>query len=371
MATAILDHHHALSKAKIQLMARPDSAFFTTICFSLKHIWDEHIPTACTNGLEIRFNPKFFMSLTVDEQIFLLLHESMHVAYLHMVRLQTRNQPKFNMAADYVINLQLVERHFKMPKEGLLDHQFTGMSTEQVYELLPDSACKNFTMDLVPGDGTQAAEEALTNQIQDILVRAKIQSKMSGDKPGTIPGEIELFIDNLLNPKLPWNRILQKYISAMAKDDYSFRRPNRRFFPRYHLPSLFSERLMDLAVFVDISGSVSDEEFKAQVTEIASIFRMMNPETITVIQFDTELKSVEKVKSIGELMKIKFHGRGGTLIGPTLDWIKTNKPQLSLVLSDGGFNFYDAEGPATPVIWVIYNNPNWTAPFGKVIHYSI
>ena len=370
MTKVSLDHHQALSKAKIQLMARPDSAFFTTICFSLKHVWDDRISTACTDGKQIRFNPKFFMSLTVDEQIFLLLHESMHVAYLHMVRLMGRNQPKFNVAADYVINLQLVDRNFKMPSMGLLDRQFAGMSTEQVYDKLPDSCTSNFEMDLEPGDGNPATEEQLTQDIQDILVRASIQSKMSGDKPGTIPGEIEVFIDKLLNPKLPWNKILQKYVSSFAKDDYSFRKPNRRFFPRYHLPSLFSERLRNLAIFVDISGSVSDAEFTAQVTEIASIFRMMNPETITVIQFDTELKSVHEVKSIKELMGIKFTGRGGTIIGPALDWINAHKPQLSLVLSDGGFSFPD-KTVNTPVLWVIYNDPRWTAPFGKVIHYSI
>ena len=64
----------ALNKAKIRLMSTPDSAFFTTVCFSLKHIWDESIPTAATNGKEIRFNPDFFMSLNTDEQVFLLLH---------------------------------------------------------------------------------------------------------------------------------------------------------------------------------------------------------------------------------------------------------------------------------------------------------
>jgi len=368
--TPVKDHHHALSKAKIQLMARPDSAFFTTVCFSLKHVWDETIPTAATDGKKICFNPKFFMSLTVEEQIFLLLHESMHVAYLHMVRLQTRNHRKWNIAADYVINAQLIERGFKMPSMGLYDAQYAGMSTEQVYILLPENPQQQCDMDLQPGNGTPGSEEALTQDVQDILVRASIQSKMSGDKPGTIPGDIQIFLDRLLNPKLPWNRILQKYLSAFCKSDYSFRKPNRRFFPKYHLPSLHGEKLMNLTVAVDTSGSVSDHDFHVFVTEVAAIFRMMKPEEITLLQFDTAIKSVDKIKGIPDLMRCKFTGRGGTQINPVLEWANENKPQLLLVFSDGEFRFYDTV-TKSQTLWIIHNDPSWKAPFGTAIHYTV
>lgn len=365
-----LDHHQALSKAKIQLMARPDSAFFTTVCFSLKHVWDNTIPTACTDGREIRFNVDFFMGLSTEEQIFLLLHESMHVAYLHMVRLQDRDAQRFNMAADYVINLQLVDRGFKMPKVGLLDRAYAGMPTEEVYKLLPPVPPNQFDMDLRPGPGDAASAEQLTQDIQDILVRASVQSKIANDKPGTIPGDIQIFLNGLLNPKLPWNRLLQKYLTQFTKNDYSFKKPNRRFFPKFHLPSLYGEKLMDLAVAVDISGSVSDSDFHVFVSEIASILRMMQPEKISLIQFDTEIKSVDEVKNIKELMAVKFTGRGGTAIEPVLEWAAAKKPQLLLVFSDGEFRFHVTESKST-TLWLIHNNAKFTPPFGKVIHYTI
>jgi predicted metal-dependent peptidase len=97
----------------------------------------------------------------------------------------------------------------------------------------------------------------------------------------------------------------------------------------------------------------------------------MKPNKITVVQFDTELKSVDEVKSIEELLKIKFTGRGGTLIKPVIDHINATKPQLALILSDGGFHFYDGVETKHQLIWVIYNSPAWVAPYGKVIHYSI
>ena len=217
----------AMSKAKIALMQVPDSAFFTTLCFSLKHKFDDSIPTAQTNGLHVKYNTNFFMSLTPEERVFLMLHEAMHCAYMHMTRCGSRDPKKWNYAGDYVINQQLVDRGFKMPKMGLLNPDFAGKSTEEVYDLLPppqDGDKGESLLDLdQSGDGEKGEEgnggmskEALENEIQDILIRAQIQSKMAGDKAGTIPGQVEIFLDKLLNPKLPWQTILRKPKSAMC-----------------------------------------------------------------------------------------------------------------------------------------------------------
>lgn len=359
----------ALNKAKISLMSRGDSAFFTTVCFSLKHIWDANIPTACTNGLEIRFNPTSFLALTPGQRVSRLMHETMHVALQHMGRLQGRNMDKFNIAADYCINLMLVDRGFERIPTWLYDEQYRGMSTEEIYKLLPD----DMEMPASEADlnSPPMEPEEFDNLVSDILVRASVQSKMSGDAPGTIPGEIQSYLDKLLKPRLPWNRILQKYMNSLAKNDYSFRKPNRRFFPKHHLPSLYSERLMDIAIAVDASGSVSDEDFKVFISEVDGILRMMQPDKITLIQFDMGIRSVDTVKNVRELAKLKFIGRGGTDITQVMNWTKKNKPQLLLMFSDGDFIFRAAHTSKMPTLWVIHNNEKFTAPFGKVIHYKI
>lgn len=368
MAYDIETLNQARSKAMIHIMATPDSAFFATGAFSLKYVWDETHPTACTDGLQVRINPDFFMALTNEERAFLIVHETCHVLYLHITRLMERDSQIFNIAADYVINLHLVERGWKMPKNGLLDKQFHGMSTEQVYDLIVNKAPPaNFVMDMEEGKLDSAD---LEQQVQDIIIRASIQSKMENDRPGTIPGEIQLFLDNLLKPKLPWNRILKRWLQALCKDDYSFRKPNRRFFPQHILPSLHSEKVMDFAVAVDISGSVSDHEFHTFVSEVASIFKMMKPNKITLIQFDTAIKSITPLTNFNDLMKVKFTGRGGTDITEMIDWVNTNKPQLTLVFTDGGFRFYE-NNTHQQIVWLIHNNPTWQAKFGKLIHYRI
>lgn len=357
----------ALNKTKIQLMRSPDSTFFTTVCFNLKHEWDDSIPTAQTNGKKILFNTKFFMELTPDERLFLLLHETLHVAFLHTIRRGERNPKKFNIAADHVINLMLQSKGFRMPKDGLADPKFTGMSTEEVYNLLPDEvANQSYDMDI---DTTDSSDETIAD-IQDIVVRASIQAKMNGDNPLGIPGEIQMFLDKLLNPKLPWHRILKKYIQATSKSDYSYQRPNRRYMPDYYLPSLKGESLIDIAIAVDTSGSVSDEEFKTFISETAGIIKSMKPEKISLIHFDTSIKEVSTIKNLKDLSKVVFTGRGGTEIYPVMDWVNFNKPKVLLVFTDGDFYFKESSTKVN-TIWLIHNNKTFRSNFGKVVHYEV
>jgi len=361
------EHVLALSKAKIQLMSKPDTTFYTSVCFRLVHKWDTSIRTAATNGKQILFNPKFFMSLTQEERVFLLLHETMHVAYMHMLRVGDRNKAKFNIAADHVINLQLIKQGFTMPKGGYADSQYSNMSTEAVYTLLPDQDTSDVDMDIQEATSTDELEQ----ELEEIIISASIQAKMQDDKSySNIAGEIRIFLDKLLNPKLPWQKILRKYMQTLTKNDYSFRRPNRRYFPKYHMPSMFSDSLMDITIAVDASGSVSDIEFKRFVSEANGIIKSLRPETMTLIQFDTQIISVDHIKSIHDLSQVVFTGRGGTSIEPVMAWAEENKPKVLLVFTDGYFRFYKDKSKQD-VVWLIHNNDQFEAPYGKVIHYTI
>lgn len=367
------EHQKALDKAKITLMTLRDTVFLTTVLFSLSHIWDEKIPTACTNGKYIRYNPDFFMKLTPEERLFLLLHETLHVALLHMLRRGKRQAGLWNAAADYVINAFLIKHGFKMPAMGLYDSAFIDMGVEEVYDLL---LAKQENIQ-VPWDDLVEPEteenSGLEREVEDILIRAQIQASSSGKGIGNLPGDLQIYLDNLLNPKLPWRKILKNHCTEAAKVHYTFQRPNRRFFPKYYLPTLNGTGLNSFAMFADASGSVTDEEFSQIISETANIFRLLNPASITIGEFDTGIKSVKKVKSLNELRGVQFHGRGGTAIYPVLEWAVENKPKLLLIFTDGFFRFPDPlpKPGRTKIIWLIHNNKNFTAPYGKVIHYEI
>lgn len=365
------DHIIAYNRAKVGLMLRKDAVFFTSVYFSLRHIWDEAHPTAYTNGTVVAFNPEFFLSLTQDERIFLMLHEALHVAFMHMDRLGTRRHSLWNQAADHAINLLLKEKGFVMPDAGLADVRFKDMAADQIYKILeteqPEGTNGPPCMDDLRAPSNPGE---LRRQVEDILVKAAIRAKQENADPGMIPGDIQIKLNKLLNPKLPWQQILQRFLSAFTKNDYTFLKPNRRFLPDFWMPSLHSQSLQDVAIAVDTSGSVSNAEFTAIVSEIASIFRMLRPNKITLVQFDTAIKSVDAIHNIRELVNAKFTGRGGTNIDPVIKWAKEKKPQLLLIFSDG--EFHSPHHTHTgPIIWLVYNNPHFTAPFGKVIRYEI
>lgn len=360
-----------LSKAKIQLMFEENFTFITHVCFSLIHEFSKEVPTAGTDGRRVIYNPDFFLSLTPAQQVGLVLHETWHVVFNHVgefSRRGERNMLKWNYAGDYVINLILVDNNIELPPEGLLDFQYRGMSTEQVYNLLPDPPeDSSFQMDLMPPSGDP---EELKAELEDLLIQAKVKSDMAGDKPGSIPGEIEVALDKLLNPKLPWDQILARYFTAFDKTEYTFRKPNRRFLPHHILPSAYGEALGHVAMAIDMSGSVSDEETNQFVSDAHSVIQNVKLKKLNLVQFDTRVFAVDEVRSTAELLSLRFAGRGGTNINPVLEWAQKEKPDVLVIFTDGYFSAPKSD-PGVPVVWLIHNHKNFTAPFGKIIHYEI
>lgn len=367
---SLQDANKALDKAKIGLMSKPDSAFFTTLCFSFRIVFDDTQPTAYVNDTTIGINPQFFLSLSEEERIFVLVHECMHPALMHTVRRGDRCPDKWNIAGDHVINLMLLERGFKMPDWVLKDAKYKGMSTLQVYDLLPDNPGQPRMQDLPPGPQSAEGQKQAEQHITDIIMRAATQSAMSGDKPGTIPGDIQIFLDEYLNPILPWDKLLRKFFNQFAKTDYTWKRPNRRFMPEHILPTLYGITLGEIAVAVDTSGSVSDSDFHRFISEVNGIMKKLKPSQITLLQFDTRIHKKDVLKSVSDLQQVTFHGRGGTNVSEVIQWARDNKPVALLVFSDGEFR-HVMPAPKCPVLWVIHNNKKFTAPYGKVIHYNI
>lgn len=359
----------ALGKAKIHLMASPNTTFFSTICCNVQHVWDERIPTACTNGLEIRYNPEFFLSYTPRYRVATLLHEILHIACEHMTRLNGRKPGKANRAMDYAINLIIKDAGFEIPQGWLIDEQYRGMSWEQIYDLLPDEPEDDNPDDLVFGDPGDVP--AIQGQIDDMLVRAAQASQMAGDDPGSIPGDIQRYIDELTHPKIPWYRVLSSQFNKLAKVDRSLRKPNRRFFTRDIIMASRSGKQLDSgALATDVSCSVSQEHFTVYVSEARNLLKRCAPKTLHFLQFDTRVTSSDEISCLADMDKVKFTGGGGTRINPVMEWAKEHKPNWLVVFTDGEFNTPKVN-PRVPVFWIIYDNPDFVAPFGKVIHFDI
>jgi len=361
------------NRAKVALMTLHNSAFICTILFSLRHAWDDKVPTAQTDGANLTINPNWFMDLNPKQRIALLAHEAWHVAFDHVTRGQYLNKKKYNVAADYVINIMLKDNNYELPEGGCVDSQYRGMSTEEVYKLLPDPP-EDFQGDLVDpyGEGMSDADKAQIQQnIQQILTKASQKSKMDGDDPGTIPGDIARMINELTNPKLNWFTILQNYMTAFDKTDYSFRKPNRRFFPDYYLPGLHGESMGELALAFDASGSVSPEEFSLYFGETKYMRDNLKPTKTTILEFDTQINNVYELSKEDTMDDVKFTGGGGTDLTPVFKYFeKHGAPTILIVFSDFWCSKIQKD-PGYPVVWISVNNPNAEVNFGTLIHYDL
>lgn len=362
LSTSVDKLNNLLTKAKINLLDKKNAKFISNILYRLKFHWDETTATAKTNGIVLKINPQFFLNLTAGQRVFLLAHETWHVAFNHMGRCKYRNRMKYNIAADYVINEMLINDKYEGIEGMLYDSTYFGLSTDAIYDLLDD--LPELPMeDIEPIDSKEQEE-----QIKSTLIKANLASKQYGTKE-TIPQEISKFIEQLVNPKLAWNVILQNYLNAYSKDDYSYRKPNKKYFPDLYIPSQYSESINEIAVAIDTSGSVSNKDIQIFLKEIKYIKTSMNIEKINLVNFDTRIQGEFIITDETDLDNIVLYGRGGTSLFPVIKHFDTKDITFLIVFSDLYCTPID-KSPNYEIIWVCVDNPNAKVNCGKLIHFS-
>lgn len=377
----------ALSRAKIGLLQQQHSVFLSTVCFSLETIISNAVPTAGTDGTKLYVNPDFFGSLALAEQVGLLAHETLHVAYKHMLRKDSKNHQKWNRACDYVINDFLIQKGFQLPQGRLYDQQYTDLSSEQVYDLLPDDEEPAPWDDLLPPQGGERGEDSEGNQnpgsgsfkqqeeaINEILMRASLQAQISGEGSDGTPNEVQRMLTEMLKPKVDWRKTLARFFKNMSKSDYSYKKFNRKYLQHgWYMPTLISEGNLSRVDFAfDVSGSVTDAICTQFCSEVYSVMQAYSPEVIGTYQFDHAIQKVDLLKSLKDLTTLKFVGGGGTIIDPVFQEFKKSPAKALVILTDGHLWGKPTIKPDNrPIIWCIYDNPNFTCPFGKIIHISL
>jgi predicted metal-dependent peptidase len=300
----------------------------------------------------------------------LLLHEVKHVELMHPQRCKDAKLDKqvYNMAGDYVINLQIKDMRIPLPQGGLLDEQYRGMGTLEVYDRLiqnqQDSDPWNFgASDLIEGNS-----EATQDQVEELILRAAVATEKQG---GAVPDHVKRRIDEILHPKVNWRVILRHRIQDKLKDDYCWSKPNRRLHAStgLWLPGLTGQKVDSVIVGVDVSGSIEARELDQYWAEIQEIQQTCNPETLRVIGFDTRITCDTTYRYGQPLVPVEMDGGGGTLIGPVLEILKASVADIAIVLTDGEFfdhipENWNFDGD---LIWIQTGDSSFTPDCGEVI----
>lgn len=383
------DRQKALDKAVLGLFQEYASTFLTTLYCSLKFSWSDTQPTACTNGLFLKVNPDWFLTLSEKMRVTLLAHELWHVAYMHMMRRGERDPWIWNMAADFAINGMLEDNgyHFDLlpgtsKKMGLIDHAYDGMSAEQIYEKLMENSIplelpfgEDFSSSGAgddKGGGNEPNEPAPLTPDEEARVMANVikattMSQMNEREAGKLPGDFTLMMGDLLNPKLPWRSLLSRWLTERDEESYNWRVPNRRYQGIY-LPSRGGqEGLAKLLWALDVSGSVTDHQLRVFNSEIKGAKEAFNPAETTVATFDTEIQNTWEFTNEDDIRGLCITGRGGTDMHPLFELARKTRPMAMIVLSDMRCSIPD-QIPGIPVLWVCFDNDSWSPPYGDAIH---
>ena len=177
-------------------------------------------------------------------------------------------------------------------------------------------------------------------------------------------------LDNILNPKLPWQVILQDKMNSYREEDYSLEYPDEEYLPNMYIPTLHSEGMGNINIYVDTSGSVSKEQINIAITEINNLKHTINPRLISLISFDTEIhtQNTFTCDDLLEAKDINLRGGGGTCLKEVSKHIIKHNPELILIITDGLVSTIPLHTLDIDLIWIIQNNSKFTCSKGTIIH---
>lgn len=97
--------------------------FFAFLLTRMKKQVDNTIPVAAVSvkdsNITLYINPQEYLGFPLEERLFVLIHEIMHVIFYHPTRKQKRKHDLWNIACDVAINQLINARYTKMP-HGIL-----------------------------------------------------------------------------------------------------------------------------------------------------------------------------------------------------------------------------------------------------------
>ena len=373
--------------ARVGLLLR--HPFFGNMATRLK-IQDasEWCKTAATDGRHLFYNREFFGSLTTKQVEFVVAHEILHNVFDHMGRNEGRDRQIFNIAADYCVNGQLIRDYIgEQPPEIKIFHdpQHYNKSAEQVYdeifEKYDDEQLKALGQLLddhidweKEGEGRPAYSKDELKQIRDEIREATMQAANAAGA-GNTPANVQRMIKELTEPKMNWRELLRQQIQSTIKTDYSFSRPNRK---GWHtgaiLPGMKFDETIDIAVSLDMSGSITDEMSMDFITELKGIMDEYKDYNIKLWCFDTKVYNEQDFDGYSgeDILNYEIMGGGGTDFMCNWEYMKEHDitPKKFIMFTDG--YPWDSWGDDNycDTLFIIHGNDKIVPPFGSHAYYE-
>jgi predicted metal-dependent peptidase len=386
-----------LISARVGLLLK--ASFFGNLATRLKLInADEWCATAATDGRNFYYNTRFIEMLRPKEIEFLFGHEVLHCVYDHFGRRGDRDPQLWNIANDYCVNGDLVKHNVGEKITSvpcLYDRKYDGMSSEEVYDQLYEKATKIDIGSLLDqmidehldgegdGDGDQDGEgkgrPKLTAEekqaIKDEIKEAMLAAAATVDGAGNLPAGVKRLIQQLTEPQMNWRELLRMNLESTIKADYTWMRASRK---GWHMdavmPGQKPDEMIDVAVMLDASGSISQDMLRDFLSEIQGIMDSFPAYKIHVVTFDTDCYNPAQYDSdnLDSMIDYEVSGGGGTDFDCIFTYLKNEEitPRRLIVFTDGyPFGSWgDAEYCDTT--WILHGTTTIVPPWGTHAYYD-
>lgn len=386
-----------LTVARIGLMLR--ASFFGNLASRMKLIdASDWCQTAATNGRDFYYNREFVEKLSVKNLEFLFGHEILHCCFDHFGRVGSRHRRLANIAQDYAINIILSDDKIGtlIPDSIvpiLLNPAYRGMAWEEIYELLLENVQFITLEDLLDqlgdtldehltedgsgdedGNGKPRFSKEEWQAIRDELKEAMIQAHAAA--AGNVPASIRRMIQDMTEPKMNWRELLQMNIQSIVRSNYSFSRPSRKGWASGAiLPGMIPEQTIDIAIALDMSGSISQAEVAIFLGEVSGILAQYTDYSIDLFTYDTKVYNHIKITSenANDLLTYEPMGGGGTDYRCILEHLKDQNlvPKKLINFTDLYVSDYVEEmGEYCDCLFLVFGNAGSVAPYGQTVHYD-
>ena len=364
-----------------------DEPFFAALSRRVNKQASRAIPTAgvCVNPetyhFEMIYNPDFFVEMSEKHVKGVLIHEFYHLVFEHVTSRKPEGVPHlmWNVAADLSINCLIGKDNLPesccYPGEGQFEKYPSGKTAEYYLKMLQNDeqfkkeggeGCKGEGDSDGSGEGSGSAGDESGNEpgsgkgnalgdsqfdshegwgevseeakqiaqerIKDMIKKASDETNAQSRGWGSVSSQVKKDIMERLKTRVNWKKVLRAFIGNAQRADRtsSIKRINRRF-PYIH-PGRKVNRMANIAISIDQSGSVSDAELNAFFNELNKLADLA---TFTVIPFDSKVAEDKVyVWKKGEKRKWKRVLYGGTDFDAPTAYVNKRSFDGHIVLTD-------------------------------------
>ncbi|KGK88366.1 von Willebrand factor A [Desulfosporosinus sp. HMP52] len=358
-----------VDKVNLSLMEDADNFYgYFLLQMSREIRFDISSPTAVNfKGAKyvIYFNPIIFLNLNIKQMESTIKHEILHILSRHLIRAKEFKADystlAINLAMNIVVNtyldylppysvtLEWVNLNYSLNLLPFKPFEYYVEEIQTALDLLEadeDASDESDTDDADPDQDDTIETEydpekthdlwAESGDMDEKTLQEFTEKFIDNAQKGSLPNYLESMVSSLKNSKgeLPWNLYLKRLMGTVESNKKkTITRRNRRQPERLDLRGQLRSHKAKIVVALDISGSISDQEFKHALQEVLEIVKNLNHE-ITIIECDNEIRRVYTVKSAKDI-RDRINISGGTKFTPVFEYANQHKVNLLVYFTDG------------------------------------